>query len=94
MAQGPRRRPHPRPGHGRVEPRTLNVAAAVGLGFRHAAQAIQPTHRVRDLDSRTWRSVIVDAVTSLTLGTASPAQLAASVRGHLGIENQLHWSAT
>jgi hypothetical protein len=33
----------------------------------------------------------VYAVTSLALGTASPAQLAGWLRGHWRIENQLHW---
>ena len=31
------------------------------------------------------------AVTSLALGTASPAQLAGWLRGHWRIENRLHW---
>ena len=35
--------------------------------------------------------VTVYAVTSLALGTASPAQLAGWLRGHWRIENQLHW---
>jgi predicted transposase YbfD/YdcC len=33
----------------------------------------------------------VYAVTSLALGTASPAQLAGWLRGHWRIEDQLHW---
>jgi predicted transposase YbfD/YdcC len=77
--------------HGRVELRTLKVAAVAGLGFPHAAQAIQITRRVRELGSRTWRTVTVYAVTSLAIGTASPAQLAGYVRGHWRIENRLHW---
>ena len=31
------------------------------------------------------------AITSLALGTASPAQLAGWLRGHWTIENRLHW---
>ncbi len=77
--------------HGRIELRTLKVAAVAGLGFPHAAQAIRITRRVRDLGSRAWRTVTVYAVTSLAIGTASPAQLAGYVRGHWRIENQLHW---
>jgi predicted transposase YbfD/YdcC len=50
--------------HGRVELRTLKVAAVAGLGFPHAAQAIRITRRMRDLGSRAWRSVTVYAVTS------------------------------
>ena len=81
-------------GHGRIELRTLKVAAA-GLCFPHAAQAIQVIRRVRAPGSRRWRTVTVYAVTSLALGAASPAQLAGWLRGHWRIENRLHWvSAT
>jgi predicted transposase YbfD/YdcC len=69
-------------GHGRVEVRTLKVAAVAGLCFPHAAQEIQVTRRVRAPGSRRWRTVTVDVVTSLALGTASPAQLAGWLRGH------------
>ena len=78
-------------GHGRIEIRTLKVAAVAGLCFPHAAQAIQVTRRVRASGSRRWRVVTIYAVTSLALGTASPAQLAGWLRGHWRIENQLHW---
>jgi predicted transposase YbfD/YdcC len=59
-------------GHGRIEVRTLKVAAVAGLCFPHAAQAIQVTRRVRAPGSRCWRTVTVYAVTSLPLGTAQP----------------------
>jgi predicted transposase YbfD/YdcC len=78
-------------GHGRIEVRTLKVAAVAGLCFPHAAQAIQLIRRVRAPGSRRWRTVTVYAVTSLALGTASPAQLAGWLRGHWRIENRLHW---
>jgi predicted transposase YbfD/YdcC len=78
-------------GHGWVEIRTLKVAAVAGLCFPHAAQAIQVIRRVRAPGSRRWRTVTADAVTSLALGTASPAQLAGWLRGHWRIENQLRW---
>jgi DDE_Tnp_1-associated/Transposase DDE domain len=78
-------------GHGRVEVRTLKVAAVAGLCFPHAAQAIQVIRRVRTPGSRRWRTVTVYAVTSLALSTASPAQLAGWLRGHWRIENWLHW---
>jgi predicted transposase YbfD/YdcC len=78
-------------GHGRVEVRTLKVAAVAGLCFPHAAQAIQVIRRVRAPGSRRWRTVTAYAVTSLALGTASPAQLAGWLRGHWRIENRLHW---
>ena len=78
-------------GHGRVELRTLKVAAVAGLCLPHAAQAIQLIRRVRTPGSHRWRTVTVYAVTSLALGTASPAQLASWLRGHWRIENWLHW---
>ena len=78
-------------GHGRIEVRTLKVAAVAGLCFPHAAQAIQVTRRVRAPGSRRWRTVTVYAVTSLALGAASPAQLAGWLRGHWRVENRLHW---
>jgi predicted transposase YbfD/YdcC len=77
-------------GHGRVELRTLKVATVPGLGFPHARQAIQVTRRVRPLGSRRWRTVTVYAVTSLATIQAHPAQLAAYIRGHWSIENELH----
>jgi predicted transposase YbfD/YdcC len=77
--------------HRRVELRTLKVVAVAGLCFPHAAQAIQVTRRVRAPGSRRWRAVSAYAVTSLDLGTVSPAQLAGWLRGHWRIENQLHW---
>ena len=78
-------------GHGRIELRTLKVAAVAGLCFPYAAQAIQVTRRVRAPGSRRWRTVTVYAITSLALGAASPAQLAGWLRGHWRIENRLHW---
>jgi predicted transposase YbfD/YdcC len=78
-------------GHGRIEVRSLKVAAVAGLCFPHAAQAIQVTRHVRAPGSRPWRTVTVYAVTSLALGTASPARLAGWARGHWRIENRLHW---
>ena len=63
-------------GHGRVELRTLKVAAVAGLCLPHAAQAIQLIRRVRTPGSHRWRTVTVYALTSLALGTASPAPLA------------------
>jgi hypothetical protein len=68
-------------GHGRVEVRTLKVAAVAGLCFPHAAQGIQATRRVRASGSRRWRSVTVYAITSLALGTASPARWPAGFAG-------------
>jgi hypothetical protein len=77
-------------GHGRVELRRLQVTTVAGLDFPHATQAIRSTHRVRQAGSRTWRTVTVYAVTSLTIHKASSAHLAGYPPGHWGIENQLH----
>jgi predicted transposase YbfD/YdcC len=77
-------------GHGRTERRTLKVTAvARGLAFPCAAQAIQITRR-RKVKGK-WSRETCYAVTSLTVTQASPAQLAAIIRGHWGIEDRLHW---
>ncbi|MBE1563617.1 ISAs1 family transposase [Nonomuraea africana] len=63
----------------------------VGLLFPHAVQAIQIKRQVRDLKQGKWRTVTVYAITSLPTFQASPADLAAWIRGHWSIENKLHW---
>ena len=78
--------------HGRAERRTVKaVSVTAGLAFPHAAQAIQITRRTRRLASRKWRTETSYAITSLPASQARPAQLAAWIRGHWKIENQLHW---
>ena len=59
-------------------------------GFPHAAQVLQVTGKVRDLGTRSWRTTVSYAVTSLAHAQASPARLADSLRGHWAIENGLH----
>jgi predicted transposase YbfD/YdcC len=75
-------------GHGREEHRTLQVTAvAAGIAFPHAVQAIRLTRRVRPLrGQKKWRTVIVYAITSLTVTQATPAELAGWIRGHWQIE--------
>ncbi len=84
-------------GHGRVEWRTLKVTAvAAGLGFPHAAQAVQVVRRRRPLNAtkrKKWSTEIVYAVTSLTATEASPADLADILRGHWTIETGCTGSA-
>jgi predicted transposase YbfD/YdcC len=75
----------------RVELRTLKVVSVAGFGFPHAAQVVQVTRKVRDLQTRRWRTVTIYAITSLTHAQASPARLADYIRGHWGIENGLHY---
>lgn len=78
--------------HGRVEQRSIKVVTvAAGLGFPHAAQAIQIVRRTRRLNATRWRRETVYAITSLPAPDAQPGQLAAWIRGHWKIENQLHW---
>jgi predicted transposase YbfD/YdcC len=79
-------------GHGRAERRTLEVTAvAAGLAFPHAAQAIQIVRRRRGSRRKKWSAETSYAVTSLTITQASPAGLAAIIRGHWAIEDRLHW---
>ncbi len=79
-------------GHGRAEWRTLKTAAvAAGIAFPHAAQAIQIRRRRRPLNGTTkWSTETSYAVTSLGAHQATPAQLAAWIRGHWGIEALHH----
>jgi predicted transposase YbfD/YdcC len=79
-------------GHGRAERRTLKVTAvAAGLGFPHAAQAIQIVRQRRPLtgkNTKKWSTETVYAVTSLTAIEAQPAELARLMRVHWLIENR------
>jgi hypothetical protein len=66
---------------------------AAGLGFPHAAQAIQVKRRRRTLGTATWTSETTYAVTSLAAHQATPAELATWARGHWRIE-ALHHDVT
>lgn len=78
-------------GHGREEHRTLKAATiAAGLCFPYAMQALRVTRRIRPLPGGKWRTVTTYAVTSLTVGQATPAQLAGWIRGHWRIEALHH----
>ena len=83
-------------GHGRVETRTISVVSLNpcpdqgGEFFPHAAQAIKVVRRRRPLHGRTWTTVTVYAITSLTALQANPVLLARWLRGHWAIE-ALHW---
>jgi predicted transposase YbfD/YdcC len=77
-------------GHGRTERRSLKLTSvAAGLAFPRAAQAIRITRR-RKVKGK-WSAETCYAVTSLGVTQASPARLAAIIRGHWGIEDRLHW---
>jgi predicted transposase YbfD/YdcC len=79
-------------GHGRTERRILKVTAvAAGLAFPHGAQAIQIIRRRKLGRKKKWSAETCYAITSLTATQASPAELAAVIRGHWAIEDRLHW---
>jgi predicted transposase YbfD/YdcC len=91
-AQVPITHTHRNRGHGRVENRTLKVVTvAGGIGFPHAAQAIQVTRKIRKRNSKKWRTETVYAVTDLSAAQARAGQLATWLRGHWCIEVRLHW---
>ncbi|MEV2267775.1 ISAs1 family transposase [Nonomuraea africana] len=78
-------------GHGRREIRRMKICTVrPDLPFPHAAQALQVKRR--RTDQRTGKTTIVTvyAVTSLPVGRATHAQLAALIRGHWTIEALHH----
>jgi predicted transposase YbfD/YdcC len=81
-------------GHGRAEWRTIKLTAvAAGIAFPHAAQAIQVRRRRRPLGGgrgQRWSTETSYAVTSLAASQATPAQVAAWIRGHWSIEALHH----
>ena len=83
--------------HARLENRTLKAATVpAGLGFPHAAQAIQVVRKTRPIKPVTgkrarWRTEIVYAICSLPAEHAQPTELATWIRQHWSIENRLHY---
>jgi predicted transposase YbfD/YdcC len=78
-------------GHGRREIRRLKICTVrPDLPFPHAAQAIQLKRRRTDRRTGKTTIVTVYAVTSLPVGRATHAQLAALIRGHWTIEALHH----
>ncbi len=80
-------------GHGRRESRSIKTCAiAEGLGgiaFPHGRLAIRVHRRRKQSGKRETRESIY-AVTSLDAHQVGPADLAAAIRGHWGIENSSH----
>ncbi|WP_331737500.1 ISAs1 family transposase (plasmid) [Streptomyces sp. NBC_00984] len=77
--------------HGRDEIRRIKTCSvARGLDFPHAAQAVQVVRRRRTVTTGKVTLERVYGVTSLASQQAEPAELAAWVRGHWGIENKIH----
>ncbi|MCX2928564.1 ISAs1 family transposase [Streptomyces sp. NEAU-W12] len=77
-------------GHHRDEVRRLKTAAFAPLDYPHARQALQVVRRRRDLGTGKLSIERVYLVTNLPPGAADGSELAAWIRGHWRIENQLH----
>ena len=81
-------------GHGRRESRSIKTCSVAdtlgGIAFPHARLAIR-IHRRRRATGRGESRANVYAVTSLDVHQASPAELAAAVRGHWSVENSSHY---
>jgi predicted transposase YbfD/YdcC len=80
--------------HGRRESRSIKTCAIAdnlgGIAFPHAHLAIR-VHRRRKPTGRPETRENVYAVTSLAAHQTRPADLAAAIRGHWGIENSSHY---
>jgi predicted transposase YbfD/YdcC len=76
-------------GHGRYDIRRLQAVTctgALGLDFPHATQALRIRRRRLNLMTGRWSTVTVYALTNLSAGQATPAELADWLRGHWTIE--------
>ncbi|MFV2104778.1 ISAs1 family transposase [Micromonospora sp. LOL_024] len=80
-------------GHGRRESRSIKTCAVAdelgGIAFPHARMAIRVHRRRKQSGKRETREGVY-AVTSLDAHQASPADLAAAIRGHWAVENFSH----
>ncbi|EST37652.1 hypothetical protein N566_11830 [Streptomycetaceae bacterium MP113-05] len=80
-------------GHGRKESRSIKTCGIAdelgGIAFPHAALAIR-VHRRRKATGHRESRETVYAVTSLAAHQATPAELAAAIRGHWGVETLHH----
>lgn len=80
-------------GHGRRESRSIKTLAIAdnlgGIAFPHAKLAVR-VHRRRQATGRKQTRETVYAVTSLDAHQATPAELAAHLRGHWTAEAQHH----
>ncbi|MFJ2078935.1 ISAs1 family transposase [Streptomyces anulatus] len=79
-------------GHGREEVREAKVVSVDGLRFPHAHQVVRIHRKRRRIGTSKWQTETVYAVTDLATHQASPAEIAAWVRGHWIIENTVHWT--
>lgn len=80
-------------GHGRHESRSLKTCGIAdelgGIAFPHARLAVRVHRRRRQAGRRESRETVY-AVTSLDAHQATPAELAAAIRGHWSIEALHH----
>ncbi|MET7516137.1 ISAs1 family transposase [Streptomyces sp. NPDC005480] len=80
-------------GHGRQESRSIKTCGIAdelgGIAFPHARLAIRVHRRRKQTGKRETRESVY-AVTSLDAHQANPADLAAAIRGHWGVENSSH----
>lgn len=76
--------------HHREEIRRLKTATFAHLDYPHARQALQVVRWRRDLGTGKLTIERIHLVTSLPPGAATGSELAAWIRGHWRIENQLH----
>jgi predicted transposase YbfD/YdcC len=85
---------HSETGHGRAESRSIKVMAIAdslgGIAFPHAKLALRVHRRRRPTGKKQTRETVY-ALTSLDAHQASPAELAAYVRGQWTIENSSHY---
>ncbi|MFB6552386.1 ISAs1 family transposase [Streptomyces sp. NPDC056405] len=79
-----------RPGSPRDESRRLKTAAFAHLSYPHARQALHVVRWRRDRGTGKLTIERIYVVTSLPPGAATGSQLAAWIRGHWRIANQLH----
>jgi predicted transposase YbfD/YdcC len=80
-------------GHGRLETRRLTVSSllAESSDWPHLAQVFRLERTVTERKTGERHTEVVYGLTSLSAAVASPQRLLALVRGHWGIESQLHW---
>ncbi len=78
-------------GHGRTEERFIEVTPATGMDFPGATQVFRITRYTGGLDGQRARKEVVHGITNLTATQADAGQLAALIRGHWSIENNVHW---
>ncbi|MEU4654814.1 ISAs1 family transposase [Streptomyces sp. NPDC023723] len=76
--------------HHRNEIRRLKTAASAHIAYPHARQALQVVRWRRDRGTGKPTIERICLVTSLPPGAADGSELAARIRGHWRIENQLH----